>query len=152
MRDMSKTQVPLDNFSVVEYNTARKVFYELSMSCRREGDRLLVFSDRGNSGTSFYADKSMKEDDAIARLYIDEGYYSECLIGSKTEHCNQPWTELLDGQAFLGAIVRKLVPDFKPEGCNFMGHGRTQGHYIAQWNKALKDVEHDRVEFTPKRP
>ena len=144
---MEKVKIPLDNFSVVEYNTARRVFFELKMGLRREGDKLLVFSDFGHNGVSFYADNSMHADDAIASLYVDEGHYSECLIDSKTEHYNQPWTELVDGQAFLAAIVRKLVPDFKPENCTFAGHGRTQRHYIEQWNKALKDVEHDRIEF-----
>lgn len=140
---MTKTiqTVPITGFQVVEYNTARFLFYTLGFGLRRDGDNLMAYKESERS----YVPKET-ELALTASLYVDEGFYEGCLRRTdegefKILGLNKHWEEMVDGQAFLGAIVDKVAPDFKPEQCPAIGRGRRQRHFQAEWAKALVGIE-----------
>ena len=138
----TKIKLNIDS-SVVEYNAARKILWELKLSIRREKDHLMIFRREDND--FFYSDKPSKLN--IYTLYIDEGMFSDCMIynGELLHYC-LPWMEMVDYRELLSIIFSELLPKSKHPTSDYMGRGRNQRALIDGYHKILKNNKN--IEFT----
>ena len=125
------------NASVVDYNFARIVLVGLGYDLFRANDSQLKVME--GEGTGWRQPKN--DDDYIGILTVDVGLYSDVLANDGKLCFSKPGQELVDFCSFLQFIVKKLKPDFKPTSSPYIGHGRSQQHYIEQYVAVLTNIE-----------
>lgn len=140
----------LGHADVVDYHLARQLLYRLEFRCRREGDELLIFAP-GERFFGLYAKPDECPSGAeVARLFVDEGSFSDTLRSDMTVGYNEPWTELVDMTSLLAALASHFEPTFPVEPSPYIGRGRSRQHYLVQHVKALVEGDqskHPRVQF-----
>jgi hypothetical protein len=141
--------------SVVSYETIRMVLWRVGLLCRREHETFLVF--KNFSTKAFYANPAeYPAEQAIAKLYVDEGNFSDCLIHREIDPhtfelemraINFAWAEVVDGTDVLALFVRIFAPDAKVAGSSAMGRGRYKSEMGMNYMQVLKDVQTEALEF-----
>ena len=134
---------------VLEYGLAREILFQLGYGATRDGDNLIVYSERTSS--SLYVGKATAEEKGIkevGRLYCDEGWQQDCLTSDGNVGVNRPWMEMCSMNEVLKLIVLRLDPDREYERSPYMGRGSTARHYHKQYVDAIDELGEDNEMFT----
>ena len=133
--------------SVISYNYVRYLCSVLGFGMRRDGDDLWVYP--AMEGFSYYVKKDTSQE-AIGRLYVDEGSYSDAMYegfsyDKESKYCRLPssrmWEEVVDATDFMSIICRHLNPDHKFEGSPYMGSGKSKRFMQSQYAVAMLEIQ-----------
>lgn len=135
---MEKAPILLRYFTTIELTLAKQLLFICGYALhRKNADILLAFPQEQENHI-------YNEDDAYS-LYVDEGFWSDTLAydcappGVKTvKRINFIWEEVVSSSNVLGLMCKKLVPDFKPEWPDCIGHNRRERELFAQYYEALR--------------
>ncbi len=127
---------------MIELGLVRKLLYRLELLARREGDELLVFERLAEhpreTRPGFWAGLGpYPEGDQTGSLYVDEGFYDSTLKNDLTVGSSAPWEELVSLLGLVRLLAIKYEPQFPIEATPYVGLGRTDGWYTAQYTNAL---------------
>jgi hypothetical protein len=150
---------------VIELGSVKQLLYRLNdvagrdgLKQRRQGEYLYVFRTKDAPGeySGFYAaGQKYPTDDAIGRLYIDEGMYERAIVVAEddavpavsVQGVTHAWREYCDYIQFMALLSKLLLPEFTVAPSPYVGNGYTRDHFFKQYSIALLKVVTDRVEF-----